>query len=196
MPFQLVIVQGRSATQFLKLGNGVTTVGRQPDCQLRIASSQVSRRHCQLFEKKGLLLVKDLGSSNGTFVNGKKVAEQRVLEPGDELMIGQVKFRVERIDETEVATNATVAPPKAGDTAIAEPVALGSDDVIPLEDDATTTYGKGPVPTAEPATAEPVTSPADADAEPEAAGAKKPEITEDAVAEYLLNIDVDDEDKF
>src|SRR5438093_1150473 len=73
-----------------------TTVGRQEDCQLRIRSSQVSRKHCQLFEKKGLLIVKDLGSSNGTLVNGKKIEEQRVLEPGDELMIGQVTFKVEK----------------------------------------------------------------------------------------------------
>ena len=73
MDFQLVVVKGRSHSGALKLADGVTTVGRQDDCELRIKSSQVSRRHCQLFEKKGLLLVKDLGSSNGVFVNGKRI---------------------------------------------------------------------------------------------------------------------------
>ena len=81
MDFELLVVRGRSASEALKLADGVTTVGRQDECQIRIKSSQVSRRHCELFEKKGLLLVKDLGSSNGTFVNGKKIQGQQVLEP-------------------------------------------------------------------------------------------------------------------
>ena len=125
MDFQLVVTRGRSASPSLKLVDGTTTVGRQDDCQLRIASSQVSRRHCQLFEHKGFLLVKDLGSSNGTFVNGKKIAEQRVLEAGDELGIGPVKFRVEK---TAPAALVPTAPPKpAGDTAIVDAIEIISD---------------------------------------------------------------------
>src|SRR5205823_10478286 len=64
MDYQLQVVRGRSASAVLKLTDGLTTVGRHDDCQIRIKSSQVSRRHCELFEKKGLLLVKDLSSSN------------------------------------------------------------------------------------------------------------------------------------
>ena len=97
MDYQLLVVRGRSATEAIRLGDGVTTVGRHDDCRLRIKSSRVSRRHCELFGKKGLLLIKDLGSSNGTFVNGKRIQEQRVLEPGDELTIGQVKLRVAKV---------------------------------------------------------------------------------------------------
>ena len=89
--------QGAQRSDAIKLADGVTTVGRHDDCQFRIKSSQVSRRHCELFEKKGLLLVKDLGSSNGTFVNGKRIQDQRVLEPGDELMIGQVTLKVAKV---------------------------------------------------------------------------------------------------
>ena len=99
MDFQLVVLRGRSATTALKLGEGVTTAGRHDDCQLRIKSSEVSRRHCQFFEKNGMLLVKDLGSSNGTMLNGKKIEGQRVLEPGDELSIGPVKLRVEKVGQ-------------------------------------------------------------------------------------------------
>src|SRR6266404_1455174 len=100
MDFQLMIVRGRGATDTINLGDGVTTVGRHDDCQLRIKSSQVSRKHCELYEKKGLLLVKDLGSSNGTLVNGKRIKGQRVLEPGDELTIGPVQFRVAKVGAT------------------------------------------------------------------------------------------------
>src|SRR3954463_13759678 len=106
MDFQLLIVRGRAASDMVPLGDGVTSVGRQDDCQLRIKSSQVSRKHCELFEKKGILLVKDLGSSNGTFVNGKRIEGQRVLEPGDELTVGGVKLRVAKVGEP-------VPPPKA-----------------------------------------------------------------------------------
>ncbi len=136
MGFQLVIVQGRSASQILKVGAGVMTVGRQQDCQLRIASSQVSRKHCQLFEKKGLLLVKDLGSSNGTLVNGKKIADQRVLEPGDELTVGSVKFRVERLEDTVLMPGAVSpsAATKPGDTAIAQPI-TGESEIIDLSEE-------------------------------------------------------------
>ena len=136
MAFQLVVVQGRSASQTLKIGTGVMTVGRQQDCQLRIASSQVSRKHCQIFEKKGLLLVKDLGSSNGTLVNGKRIADQRVLEPGDELTVGSVKFRVERQEDTVLIPGNSQPPPstKPGDTAISQPIGGDEDDLIELQD--------------------------------------------------------------
>src|SRR6267154_269791 len=118
MDFQLLVVRGRSASEALKLLDGVTTVGRHDECQIRIKSSQVSRRHCELFEKKGLLLVKDLSSSNGTFVNGKRVQGQQVLEPGDELTIGGVALRVAKIGEAP-PIKAPVAP-VAGDTAVVE----------------------------------------------------------------------------
>jgi pSer/pThr/pTyr-binding forkhead associated (FHA) protein len=181
MDLQLVVVRGRSATRTVRLTNGVTTVGRQEGCQLRISSSQVSRKHCQLFEQKGLLYVKDLGSSNGTYVNGQKVVEARALVPGDELTIGSVKFRVERHGE--------VQPGKLSDTAVARPVSAAEPltveptDVFEVGDDdepltQTTARPQAPVP-----------------AEPAAAAAPAPaqELGEDAVADFLLDIDVDDE---
>ncbi|MDB5352317.1 MAG: hypothetical protein JWN86_3564 [Planctomycetota bacterium] len=193
MGFQLVVVQGRSATQTLKIGSGVMTVGRQQDCQLRIASSQVSRKHCQIFEKKGLLLVKDLGSANGTLVNGKKIADQRVLEPGDELTVGSVKFRIERMEDTVLIPGNSVQPasPKPGDTAIAGAIG-GDEDLIELHDIEEPTHAARAVPAAKKAAgtqatvkATPVSASDDATIE----------IGEDAVADYLLNIELDDEDK-
>src|SRR3954470_18439025 len=122
MDYELVIVQGRSVSNTLKLGEGVTTIGRHDECNLRINSPQVSRRHCELFEKKGLLLVKDLGSSNGTFVNGKKIQGQQVLEPGDELMIGQVTLRVAKIGVAPPVKAGPASGPSAADTAVVEAI--------------------------------------------------------------------------
>src|SRR3954447_16570600 len=134
MDFQLMIVRGRGASETIKLGDGVTTVGRHDDCQLRIKSSQVSRKHCELFEKKGILLVKDLGSSNGTYVNGKRIQDQRVLEPGDELTIGQVKLKVGKLGEALPPTPAAPAA-KPGDTAVVEAVSAVEDDEFEIEFD-------------------------------------------------------------
>ncbi len=262
MPYQLVVIKGRSSSQTLKVNpEGVTTVGRQDGCQIRISSSQVSRKHCELFEKKGLLLVKDLGSSNGTVVNGKKIDGQQVLEPGNMLTIGAITFRIER---TDVPGAATPSEPdrKPSDTAVADAVgaevAGGEDDMeidfevedetlhdssLEAEDLATEPAAAAAVPAASEPEPEPAPAQADEDeiglieldeeeepknkkpaappkpapqtetpapakaeeAAPEPAPAQEeaplpdeeptPEIGEDAVAEYLLNIDLDDEDK-
>jgi pSer/pThr/pTyr-binding forkhead associated (FHA) protein len=199
MAYQLVVVRGRSAAQALRLGDAVTTVGRHEACQLRIRSSQVSRKHCQFFEKKGLLIVKDLGSSNGTFVNGQKVDGQRVLEPGDELDIGQVKLRVEKV------AGPSRAATKPGDTAVAEAVAVEVDEPLQLADTEATSVDEEEVfeidfdedDSSAPAEVEAeveAPAPPKAAAQPKAPG-KPAEVNEDDVAGFLLDLDVDEDDK-
>jgi pSer/pThr/pTyr-binding forkhead associated (FHA) protein len=193
MDYQLVIVKGRSASETIKLADGVTTVGRHDKCQLRIKSSQVSRRHCELFEKKGLLLVKDLGSSNGTYVNGTRVQEQRVLEPGDELLIGQVRLRVAKVGEA--VPGAAKAAVKPGDTAVVEPVGAGaSDDEFEIEFD---DEPESPTAVATAQLDEPAPAAAAAPAnKPAAAAEPKSEeaMADEAVADFLLDIKLDDEE--
>ena len=167
------------------LADGITTVGRQEDCQLRVGSSQVSRKHCQLFEQEGRLVVIDLGSSNGTYVNGKKVEGQQVLRPGDVLSLGRVKFRVEKLDGTGV--------PKPSDTAVAE-VEIPSDDAgsseefeISFDDE---TEDKKATPQAMKAVKDDTVR---EKKEKKEVKPSKPELGDDAVADFLLNIDLDDE---
>jgi pSer/pThr/pTyr-binding forkhead associated (FHA) protein len=182
MDFQLVVIRGRSSSKSLKLSNGVTTVGRHDECQLRIGSSQVSRKHCQIFEKDGRLCVIDLGSANGTYVNGKKVDNQQILKPGDVLSLGKVKFRVEKLDGT--------GRPRPADTAVVEASAAvdeGSSDEFEIDFD-------------EGAAAQNVTPPAsipvkDDTIKVEEEQAAPAVMADDAVADFLLNIDLDDEDK-
>jgi len=211
MDFQLLIVRGRGASTTIKLADGVTTVGRQDDCQLRIKSSQVSRRHCELFEKKGLLLVKDLGSSNGTFVNGKKIQEQRVLEPGDELTIGQILLKVAKVGQ-EPPKKAAASAVKPGDTAVVEAITAVEDEdafeiefdldapspeTIPTVDDAKAASDE-PVPKREAeAKTEPKPSPKaepkPAAAEPEPAAEPENVLGDDAIADFLLDIKFDED---
>ena len=231
MDFQLVVIQGRSASTAVKLGDGVTTAGRQEECQLRIKSSQVSRKHCELFEKHGMLLVKDLGSANGTFVNGTKIEGQRVMEPGDELGIGPIVFRIERIGQPVASKPAEAsAPKKASDTAIAERISVAdaaADDDFEIDFDEEPTVQEAdalddfdldldlddspaPIPPPvvpativqspppagkKPASLADSTKPTAAKKEPELAAAKEaPGVADDAVADFLLGLKIDDDD--
>ena len=197
MDFQLVVLRGRSATTALKIGDGVTTAGRHDDCQLRIKSSEVSRRHCQFFEKNGMLLVKDLGSSNGTMLNGKKIEGQRVLEPGDELTIGPVKLRVEKVGQPATSKGEPAAGgPKPGDTAVPSPTVTPGAASDEFEID----FDDQPEPASEEKTVavKPPAKPNPAPTSATSAAAELPKadepVADDAIADFLLDLKLDDEE--
>ena len=106
MNYVLQVVRGRSVSTTLKLTDNVTSLGRHDDCAIRIKSAQVSRRHCELFEVGGQLMLRDLGSSNGTFVNGKRVTGEQSLKHGDELTVGAVTLRVAKLGQPAHAASA------------------------------------------------------------------------------------------
>ncbi|MCK6455107.1 MAG: FHA domain-containing protein [Phycisphaerae bacterium] len=70
-------------------------VGRSEECALRMPYSEVSRHHCQFSLTNGSLRVKDLGSSNGTYVNAKRIEDGVALKAGDRVRIGPVIFTVQ-----------------------------------------------------------------------------------------------------
>jgi len=74
------------------------TLGRSPTNNVFVRDKNVSRVHAQVTVKDGQCLVTDLQSTNGTFVSGRKVADER-LQPGDEVRIGLTTFRLEQIDD-------------------------------------------------------------------------------------------------
>ena len=71
-----------------------TIIGRRSDADLRIPTGDVSREHCTISLNGRDLTVRDNGSTNGTFVNGKQLAEAR-LKAGDKLSVGPVVFTVQ-----------------------------------------------------------------------------------------------------
>ncbi len=73
----------------------VKTIGRSPGAEFIVEAALVSRLHCQLTATVDALQVKDLGSTNGTFVNGKRVKAAELRE-GDRLSVGRLELVVSR----------------------------------------------------------------------------------------------------
>jgi pSer/pThr/pTyr-binding forkhead associated (FHA) protein len=67
--------------------------GRHEECDVQLNSKKVSRRHCVLAQVGEVIVIRDLGSTNGVRINGERVAEGS-LRPGDELQIGNFKYQV------------------------------------------------------------------------------------------------------
>lgn len=91
-----------------------TTIGRVEDNTFQIAEPSVSSHHCEILLRPNEVVVKDLNSTNGTFINGEKILEG-VLKPGQVLRLGQIELRLED------GAAATAAPASAAATAPAAP---------------------------------------------------------------------------
>ncbi len=92
------------------LKNDITLVGRRQNvCDLIIDRPSISKLHCLVVKTDGLLFIRDLGSTNGTKVNGQRVSRGAIL-PGDELAFASVKFcvhlgrTVPEMNEKEIGT--------------------------------------------------------------------------------------------
>lgn len=77
----------------IEIDRELVLVGRKEDCDLRLDHKSVSKIHCVLVKTDGLLLVRDLGSTNGTRVNGQRVRRAALL-PNDKLTIANFHYRV------------------------------------------------------------------------------------------------------
>jgi predicted component of type VI protein secretion system len=145
---KLVVVGGDVKTAEIKL-RLPSTVGRGRGTTIMLPHPLVSRQHCELFEMNGQLMVRDLGSLNGTFVNNQRVTESP-LPPGELLTIGTVTFRAMYESQPEsqppagagpqvkTRRNETDAVPAAGQTQPTEQ----APDVVEVE----VVFDKPPVP--------------------------------------------------
>lgn len=80
----------------IPLEKPIIFIGRHPDCDVVLARSRkVSRKHCCIAQVNERLMVRDLGSTNGVLVNGTRVTREATIRPGDEVIIGDVGYRVE-----------------------------------------------------------------------------------------------------
>ncbi len=94
MDVKLVVLGGKHPGQEIAVQGPEFLVGRAPECKLRPNSDMVSRRHCMISIADGRVTIRDLGSRNGTLVNGEKIAGEHELRTGEKIKIGPLEFEV------------------------------------------------------------------------------------------------------
>src|SRR5947207_6558195 len=90
MRAQLMPFDGGTMIEIVK---DLTVVGRKEDCDVRLDHKSVSKLHCVIVKTDGALLLRDLGSTNGTRVNGQRVRRAALL-PNDTVAVANLKFVV------------------------------------------------------------------------------------------------------
>jgi len=94
---QLQFVNGNQQGQAAQVAGDRFLVGRGSDCQLTLADSEASRRHALLRpQADGSVVLEDLGSTNGTYLNGEALHGPQPLHAGDTIRIGDSEFTFER----------------------------------------------------------------------------------------------------
>lgn len=94
MNVNLVLLKKDGTTTPFALPSTVTSIGRRQDCDFCLPLSMVSRKHCELNLNKDQVMIRDFGSRNGTFLNGRRIEESHV-NAGDLLQIGPVRFVIQ-----------------------------------------------------------------------------------------------------
>jgi hypothetical protein len=178
MEVSLIVVKGKAtkARIALKLP---TIIGRSREVAITIAHPMVSRQHCELFEANGVLMIRDLGSLNGTVVDGRRIKEAP-LPPETEFTVGPLTFRADypytgdltKLPAPVLAASAAASPAAGTEEPDFEafdesPVTLAKNETVP----APTPTPKGAKPSPAPAKA---TMPAKQKAPDEPAAPKKP----------------------
>lgn len=118
MRVKLTVAKGSNSGKAFEVNVPQFVIGRAKGCQLRPQSDAISRQHCVICVTEESATIRDLGSRNGTVVNGEKIEGTFTLSDGDELRVGPLKLTVS-------IQTATEAPSKPSDS---ETIALSADE--------------------------------------------------------------------
>ena len=88
----LVIRQGPQAGMSFPLSGGQAVIGREEGLEISLQDPESSRRHSRVSWQAGQFVIEDLGSTNGTFVNGVQITAPQMLNPGDSIGVGQTSL--------------------------------------------------------------------------------------------------------
>ena len=94
MEVRLKVMVGKSAGKEIGVPVSRFLIGRSDDCHLRPKSDSISRNHCAILTREDHVVVRDLNSRNGTFLNGERVTQDTEVDSGDQLQIGKLEFEV------------------------------------------------------------------------------------------------------
>ena len=131
MAIKLRVLHGKNAGHEIRLKEPKFLIGRGEDCQLRPKSESISRHHCEFSISGNDVTLSDLGSKNGTFVNGEVIEGPTRLSQSDEIRVGKLAFEIVGL-EIETPASA-VANPAVTNPAVAnkeKPAAMFADEAI------------------------------------------------------------------
>jgi hypothetical protein len=94
MQTKLIVASGKSAGRAIAVKRSPLLIGRAEECDVRPLSEDVSRRHCAIHVGPADTWAEDLGSRNGTFVNGVRIKEKTKLADGDLVRVGALELKV------------------------------------------------------------------------------------------------------
>src|ERR1700722_3078342 len=117
MKLHLEVADGANKGKAIPITKAQFLVGRDASCQLRPASPSVSKRHCAVLLRENKIFIRDLKSTNGTFVNDQQITGEVEIQDGDKLQIGPLNLVV-RVERREPA--APAGKPKSRSQAIDE----------------------------------------------------------------------------
>jgi pSer/pThr/pTyr-binding forkhead associated (FHA) protein len=117
MKVQLIVVQGKPEGKTIPLLGPRFKIGRGETCHLRPNSEQVSREHAEFTVETDVVTVSDLGSRNGTLVNGRAITASHTLKNGDLVQVGPLTFAVSIQGAPQAASKASATGPGSGKTA-------------------------------------------------------------------------------
>lgn len=123
----LRILNGPQAGQVFPLPNGKIRVGRSASCQIRIESPGISKEHLEINILPEKMMVQDLRSANGTFLNGMRI-QHGLLKLGDKLLISQIMFDIVLMQERSLNT---LRPIDASQTSNHLPAPMGTGAIEP-----------------------------------------------------------------
>lgn len=113
MPKLVVLSEGMTGRSH-NLSEPMTTIGRLEDNAFQIPEPSVSSHHCEIHLRGSDVVIKDLNSTNGTFIAGQKIEGEAVVKPGQVVRLGQIELRLE-------GDQSAAAPKKLPDKTVAIP---------------------------------------------------------------------------
>lgn len=90
-----LVPAGGSSAPMMDLARALVTIGRAPSNDIVLADDQVSQQHAQIQRQGGSAAIRDLQSTNGTYLNGQRIAGVRPLAPGDRIRLGRTEWVIE-----------------------------------------------------------------------------------------------------
>jgi pilus assembly protein CpaF len=121
MPFSVILTEKGGATQRLDFDSEEITIGRVDENDICLPKGNISKKHTKIVVKDGKIIVLDLKSTNGTYVNGKKLAGPQVITPTDKVYIGDFILNVEPPESPEAPEAIEELPAEDADSPTPDP---------------------------------------------------------------------------